>query len=207
MVLANDARIKAIQEINYAEMTKKNYYLRDIALTWKYDKKASNLVSTFYVIDQSLTCTTCSTYDMLLILLSVIYKVINQLLDERKCLHTSMNQIFQEAQMTATAAQLYAVTTVHAKGEISVHKINAITTKHRLLMKDSNAMREKQKNQLVYLKSEVKSDQKNTPKVVSDVVREFQAETVAMKLDNNAKLLEMAVNQRNLNTSWIRIPP
>ena len=109
-----------------------------------------------------------------------------------------MNQNIEEAPMTATAAQLYAVTTVHAKGEISVHKINAITTKHRLLMKDSNAMREKQKNQLVYLKSEVKSDQKNTPKVVSDVVREFQAETVAMKLDKNAKLLDMAVKQQTL---------
>ena len=156
MVLANDARIKAIQEINYAEMTKKNYYLRDIALTWKYDKKASNLVSTFYVIDQSLTHTTCSTSDMLLIILSVIYMVINQLYDERNLLHNSMNQKVEEAQMTATDAQLYALTTVHAEIYVSVQKINEITANNKLQTKDYHAMREKQMNQTVYIKSEVK---------------------------------------------------
>ena len=71
------------------------------------------MVSTFYVIDQSLTCTTFSTYDLLFILLYVIYKVINIIYDERNFLHTSMNQKFEEAQMTATAAQLDAVTTYH----------------------------------------------------------------------------------------------
>ena len=49
-------------------------------------------------------------------------------------------------------------------------------------------------NKLVSLKSEVKSEQKNTPKVVSAVVRKFQAEAVVMNLNNNAKLLDMAVN-------------
>ena len=73
--------------------------------------------------------------------------------------------------MTATASQLDAVTTVHAKRAVSVHKINAITVKHKLRMKDSRDMREKQMNQLVSLKSEVKSEQKNTPKVVYAVVR------------------------------------
>ena len=38
-------------------------------------------------------------------------------------------------------------------------------------------------NQLVSLKSEVKSEQKNIPKLVSAMVREFQAETVAIKLE------------------------
>ena len=56
-------------------------------------------------------------------------------------------------------------------------------------------------NQLVSLKSEVKSEQKNIPKVVSAVVREFQAETVAIKLDNNDKLLDMAIKQRTLKRS------
>ena len=69
---------------------------------------------------------------MLFILLSVIYKVINQLYNERSLLHTSMNQKVEEAQMTVTAAQLDAVTTVHAKRSFSVHKINSITAKHKL---------------------------------------------------------------------------
>ena len=55
--LSNDAWIKSIQEIHSAEMTKKNSELRDIALAQQSDKKASNLVSKFYVIDQSLTRT------------------------------------------------------------------------------------------------------------------------------------------------------
>ena len=33
------------------------------------------------------------------------------------------------------------------------------------------------------------------------MVREFQAETVAMKIDNNAKLLDTSVNQRTLKIS------
>ena len=103
--------------------------------------------------------------------------------------------------MTATAEKLDAVTAVHDKRDVSVHKTNVITAKQKLRMKDSHAMREKQMNKLVYLKSEVNSEQKNTPKVVSDVVREFQAETVAMKLKNNAKLLDMAVKQRTLKRS------
>ena len=57
MGLDNDARIKEIQEINSAYMTKNNSELSDIALAWQSDKKASNLVSEFYVIDQSLTRT------------------------------------------------------------------------------------------------------------------------------------------------------
>ena len=73
--------------------------------------------------------------------------------------------------MTATAAQLDAVTTVHAERAVSVHNINAITAKNKLRMKDSHAMREKKMNQLVSLKPEVKSEQKNTPKVVSALVR------------------------------------
>ena len=56
-------------------------------------------------------------------------------------------------------------------------------------------------NQTVSLNSEVKSEQKNTPKVVSAVVREFQAETVAMKLEDNVKLLDMAFKQRTLKIS------
>ena len=56
-------------------------------------------------------------------------------------------------------------------------------------------------NQLVSLKSEVKSEQKNTPKVVSTVVREFQEDMVAMKLENNAKVLDMAVKQWTLKRS------
>ena len=71
-------------------------------------------MSVLYVIDKSITRTTYSTSDMLFILLSVIYKVINQIYDERNLLHTSMNQIVEESQMTATAAQLDAVTTVHS---------------------------------------------------------------------------------------------
>ena len=69
---ANEAWIKSIQEIHSSEMTKKNSELRDIASTRQSDKKGSNLVSTFYVIDQYLTRNTCSTSDLLLILLSVI---------------------------------------------------------------------------------------------------------------------------------------
>ena len=84
--------------------------------------------------------------------------------------------------MTSTISPLDAVTTVHAKIYVSVHKINSITAKYKLQMEDSRAMREKQMNQLVSLKSEVKLEQKYTPKVVSAVVREFQAETVAMRL-------------------------
>ena len=49
--------------------------------------------------------------------------------------------------MTAIAAQLDAVTTVHAERAVSVHNINAITTKHKIRMKDSHAMRDKQMNQ------------------------------------------------------------
>ena len=52
-----------------------------------------------------------------------------------------MNQKFKEAQMTATAAQLDVVTTVHAERAVSVHKINFITDKNRLRMKDSHAMK------------------------------------------------------------------
>ena len=152
-------------------MPKKNSELRDIALAWQSNKGESNLVSTFYIIDQYLTHTTCSTYDPLLILLSVIYKFINQLYDERNLLHTSMNQKVEEAKMTSTASQLDAVTKVHAKRAVSVHNINTITAKHKLRMKYSRAMREEQMNQLVSLKSEAKLDQKNTPKVVSAVVR------------------------------------
>ena len=73
--------------------------------------------------------------------------------------------------MTATDAQLDAVTTFHAEISVSVHNTNAITDKHKLLMKYSHSMREKQVNQLVSLKSEVKSEQKNTPKLVSAVDR------------------------------------
>ena len=44
-------------------------------------------------------------------------------------------------------------------------------------------------------------EQKNTPKVVSAVVRELQAKTGAMNIENNTKLLDMAVKQRTLNRS------
>ena len=47
----------------------------------------------------------------------------------------------------------------------------------------------------------MKSEQKNNSKVVSAVVREFQAETVAMKLEKNAKLIDMADKQQILNRS------
>ena len=79
-------------------------------------------------------------------------------------------QKVEEAQMTATAAQLDVVTTVHAERDISVHKINSIASNHKLRMKESNSMREKHMNQLVSLKSEVKPEQKNIPEVVSAVV-------------------------------------
>ena len=92
MGLDDNARIKKIQEIHSDYMTKNNSELSDIALAWQSDKKASNPVSTFYVIYQYLTSTTCSTSDQLFILLPVIYRVINQLYDERNLLHTSMNQ-------------------------------------------------------------------------------------------------------------------
>ena len=72
--------------------------------------------------------------------------------------------------MTATAAQMDAVTTVHTERAISVHKINYIASKHKNLMKDSHSMIQKHMNQLVSLKSEVKSEQKNIPEVVSAVV-------------------------------------
>ena len=98
--------------------------------------------------------------------------------------------------MTATATQLDAVTTVHAKRYDSVHNINSITAKHKFRTKDSHVMMENQMNQLVSLKLEVNFDQNNTPKVVSAVMREFQAETVSMKLKNNATFLDMAVKQR-----------
>ena len=97
-------------------------------------------MSTFQVIDQSLTRTTCSTSDLLFVLSSVIYKVINQIYYERNLFHTSMNQNVEEAHMTATTSQLDAVTTFH-------------TSKHKILMKDSHSMREKQINQPVSLKS------------------------------------------------------
>ena len=121
------------------------------------DKKASNLVSTFYVIDQYLPRTTCSTSDLLFILLSIIYKVIDQLYDERNLLHTSINQKVEEAQMMATAAQLDALTAVNAKRYVSAHKINAITANNKFRIKDFHAMRKNHMNQLVSLKSEVKS--------------------------------------------------
>ena len=127
-------------------MTKKNSDLRDIASARQYDKKAPNLVSIFYVIDKSLTSTTCSTSDLLLILLSVIYKVINILLDKRNLIHTYMNQKVEDTQMTSTAAQLDAVTAFHAKISVSVHKINTITAKHKLRMKYYHDMSEKQMN-------------------------------------------------------------
>ena len=95
-------------------MTKNYYKLREIASDRQSDKKASNLVSIFYIIYQPLTCTTCSTSDLIFILLSVIYNVINQLYDESNLLNTSMNQKVEEEHMTSTAAQLNAVTTVHA---------------------------------------------------------------------------------------------
>ena len=47
----------------------------------------------------------------------------------------------------------------------------------------------------------MKPEHKNTLKVVSVVVREFQSETVAMKLRENTKLLDMDVKQRNLKIS------
>ena len=90
--LDNESWIKVIQEIQSAAITKKNSELRDIALDPQSDKNSSNPVSTFYVIYQYLTSTTCSTSDQLFILLPVIYRVINQLYDERNLLHTSMNQ-------------------------------------------------------------------------------------------------------------------
>ena len=52
-----------------------------------------------------------------------------------------MNQKIEEAQMTATSAQLDAVKTVHAKRAVFVHNINTITAKHKLRMKDSHYMR------------------------------------------------------------------
>ena len=128
MGLDNESRIKAIQEIHYAEITKKNSDLRDIALARKYDKKASNMVSS---IDQYLTRITCSTSHLLFILFSAIYKVINQLYDERNFLNTSINQKVEEAQTIETSAQLDAVTTVHSERAVSVHKINAITAKQK----------------------------------------------------------------------------
>ena len=81
MGLVKNARIKAIQEIHSTEMTKKDFDLRDIALAQQSDKKASNLVSILYLIDKSLNRTTCSTSDLIFILLSFMYKVINQLYD------------------------------------------------------------------------------------------------------------------------------
>ena len=54
VLIANDTRIKSIQDIHSAEMTKQNSELRDITSAWQSDKNASNLVSTFYVIDQIL---------------------------------------------------------------------------------------------------------------------------------------------------------
>ena len=92
MGLDNNTRIKEIQEIYCDYITKNNFELSDIALSRQSDKKASNLMSTFYIIDPSLTRTTCSTSDLLFILLPVIYRIINQLYDERNLLHTSMNQ-------------------------------------------------------------------------------------------------------------------
>ena len=152
MVLANEDRIKTIQEKHSAATPKKNSDLRDIVSARHYDKKVSNLVSKFYVIDPSLTRTNFSTSDLLFILLSVIYKVINQLYDERKLLHTSTNQKVEEAQMMATTAQLDAVTTVLSERAASVHNINAITANHKLPMKEYHAMRDKQMNQLVSVK-------------------------------------------------------
>ena len=114
-------------------------------------------MSTFYVIDQYLSCTTCSTSDLSLIILSVLYKVINKLYDERNLLHTSINQKVEEAQMMATAAQLDALTAVNAKRYVSAHKINAITANNKFRIKDFHAMRKNHMNQLVSLKSEVKS--------------------------------------------------
>ena len=139
MGLYTDSQVKVIQEINSAETTKNNSELREIASARQSDKKASNLVSTFYVIDKSLTRTTCSTSALLFIFLSVIYKVINQLYDERNLLHTSINKNVEEAHMTVTDVQLDAVTTVHAKRSVSVHNINAITAKRKLLMNDSSS--------------------------------------------------------------------
>ena len=49
--IANDAWLKAIQEIQYADVTKENSDLRDIASARQSDKKTSNLVRTFYFID------------------------------------------------------------------------------------------------------------------------------------------------------------
>ena len=99
MGLDNYARIKEIQEIHSTEIIKKNSELRYIVSVCQSDKKASNLVSTFSL---SLTRTNFSTSHLLLMLLSVIYKVINQLYDESNLLRTSMNQNFEEAQMTDT---------------------------------------------------------------------------------------------------------
>ena len=48
--LANNSRIKAIQEIYSSGMNKRNPELRHIASARQSDKKASNLVSKFYVI-------------------------------------------------------------------------------------------------------------------------------------------------------------
>ena len=124
-------------------MTRKNYELKDITSAPQAEKKALNLVSKFCVIDQSLTSNNCSASDLLFIILSVIYKFINQLYDERNLLHTSMTQKVEEVQITATAAQLDAVTTVQAKRAVPSHKINDITDNHKLLMKDSHAMWEK----------------------------------------------------------------
>ena len=103
--------------------------------------------------------------------------------------------------MTATSAQLDEVTAVHSERAVSVYKINAITSKNKLPMKDSHTIKEKQMNQLISLKSDVKSEQNNTPKVVSAVVRKFQAETVGMKLKDNAKLIDMVVKHWTLKRS------
>ena len=103
--------------------------------------------------------------------------------------------------MTTTAAQLDALTTVHEKISVSIRTINVITANHKLRMKKYRVMGEKQMNQVVSFKSEVKSEQNNTLKVVSSGVREIQAETVAMKLEKNDKLLDMSVKQRTLKIS------
>ena len=121
-------------------MIQKNSELRYIASDWQSDKNASNLVNKFYVIDQYLTRTIFSTSNLLFIIVSILYKAINKLYDERNLIHPSMNQKIKEAQMTATAAQLDAVTTLHVEISVSVHKINAITAKHKHQMKDSCAI-------------------------------------------------------------------
>ena len=47
----------------------------------------------------------------------------------------------------------------------------------------------------------MKSEQKNTPTLVSAVVREFQADAGDTKISKKVKLLDMAVNQRTLKRS------